>query len=765
MREFYLLWRIRQFVAVCSLTSVLLIAGCTSPVQKLTHAQRLQLEGKYTDAVREYSSVLARVPESQPQAISLIRMHIAECQWALGEPKAALLSLQNALAADPESRVARLRMGELMLAGGAPQTAADHAKWVLSRDPSSTDALTLLGAAYAASGAVGQAQTMFEQVLKNDPGRVNVSLALAQIHAAGGDELKARHVLYAAAAAHPDNSAPWLALARTEEERGNSVAAEENYRKAVGAGDDRESKLRLAQFLARASRISEAEQVLAHLDQNFSPVSTLRADFELLLGRAVEAVREYKLTLQHPSSSDPSPAEKAPEEPAPTRPLVIARLIEAELSKAHREVRRADSVASAKALFARYNGELDAATSESLQAEIAVVSGDLAQAQVHAGRAVELAPESAPANFVAGLVQHAARDLPEANRLWQTALEKDPDYLPARQAVAARALAAGDVAGAEAYILPVVRQEPANFQALCIYAGILERKQQFEAARLIARRAMAADATAAQPHIILGNVAMAQNRVASAFIEYQQAILLEPNSAEAMAGLTRVYRRGKITRPMLRRMERVAASAPASPSLMEIVGRLYADHGWHNDAERALRQATQLDSSRSTAAAALALTYANHGKQRAAADSLSSTEESADLLAGLRAAEQKDAASAMGSYEAAVERGESSGAAANNLAWMYAQNGIKLDRALELAQLARRLAPRDPAVLDTMGVVQLKRREYSQAVETLKQAVELAASNAGKQPAPELLQELKLHLAEAYLRSGQPQAAAALKNQ
>jgi tetratricopeptide (TPR) repeat protein len=96
---------------------------------------------------------------------------------------------------------------------------------------------------------------------------------------------------------------------------------------------------------------------------------------------------------------------------------------------------------------------------------------------------------------------------------------------------------------------------------------------------------------------------------------------------------------------------------------------------------------------------------------------------------------------------------------------MYAQNGIKLDRALELAQLARRLAPRDPAVLDTMGVVQLKRREYSQAVETLKQAVELAASNAGKQPAPELLQELKLHLAEAYLRSGQPQAAAALKNQ
>jgi len=765
MREFYRIRRIRQFVAVCCLSSVFLVGGCTSPVQKLTRAQHLQQEGRYTEAVREYSRVLARVPESQPQAISLIGMHIAECQWALGEPKGALISLQNALAADPESSLARLRMGELMLAAGAPQTAADHAKWVLARDPSSPDALTLLGAAYAAGGGVAQAQTVFEQVLKNDPGRVNVSLALAQIHAAGGDELKARHILHAAAAAHSDNPAPWLALARMEEERGNSAAAEENYRKAVGAGDDRESKLRLAQFLARASRISEAEQMLAHLDQNYSPVSTLRADFELLLGRAVEAVREYNRTLQHPPSSDRSPAETAREQSAPTRPLVIARLIEAELSKAPREVKRTESVASARALFARYNGELDAATSESLQAEIAVVSGDLAQAQVHAARAVELAPESAPANFVAGLVHHAARDVPEANRLWQTALEKDPDYLPARQAVAARALAAGDVAGAEAYIVPVVRQEPANFQALCIYAAILERKQQFEAARLIARRAMAADTTAAEPHIILGDIAMGQNRVAVAFIEYQQAILLEPNSAEAIARLSRVYRKGRITRPMLRRMERVAASAPASPSLMEIVGRLYADHGWHNDAERALRQATELDSSRSTAAAALALTYASRGKQRAAAESLSSSAESADLLAGLRAAERKDAASAMGSYEAAVERGESSGAAANNLAWMYAQNGIKLDRALELAQLARRLAPRDPAVLDTMGFVQLKRREYSQAVETLKQAVELAASNAGKHAAPDLVQQFKLHLAEAYLRSGQPQAAAALKKQ
>jgi tetratricopeptide (TPR) repeat protein len=290
-------------------------------------------------------------------------------------------------------------------------------------------------------------------------------------------------------------------------------------------------------------------------------------------------------------------------------------------------------------------------------------------------------------------------------------------------------------------------------------------KGELEAAGIIARRALAADAAAAEPHIILGHIAAAQNRLASAFIEYQQAVLLDQNSSEAVAGLAKIYRKGSITRATLRRMERVAASPPASPSLMEVVGRLYAERGWHADAERALEQATKLDPERATAATALALTYARHGKDRAAVDSLAMTGESAaELVAGLRATEEKNLAAAVESYESAVRRGEPSGAAANNLAWIYAQRGIELDRALELAQLARRLEPRDPAVLDTVGFVQLKRREYSEAVASLKQAIELAQSPTAKPMSPGTLREVKLHLAEAYMRTGQPEEAAAMKN-
>jgi Flp pilus assembly protein TadD len=354
--------------------------------------------------------------------------------------------------------------------------------------------------------------------------------------------------------------------------------------------------------------------------------------------------------------------------------------------------------------------------------------------------------------------------LPAANSYWNAALEIDPEFLPARQAVAQQALFSGDASAAEEYIVPVIRREPANFDALCIYARALAAQRKVVAATLVARRALAADNTSAEPHLILGNIAMQENRWASAFIEYQQAILLAPDSARAMTALAHIYRKGKITRRLLQDMERVAGNPPASASLMEIVGRLYADRGWRADAERALRKAAAIDPGRATTATALALTYLRDGKQHAAVASLAVTGEGASqLIAGVRAAQNKDLLATIRSYESAVRSGERTGAAANNLAWLYAQHGIALDRALELAQFARGLAPQDPAVLDTVGFVQLRRREYSQAIETLKQAVDLAQSAAGKRIERGALQQVKLHLAEAYLLSGQPEAAATLK--
>jgi putative PEP-CTERM system TPR-repeat lipoprotein len=78
----------------------------------------------------------------------------------------------------------------------------------------------------------------------------------------------------------------------------------------------------------------------------------------------------------------------------------------------------------------------------------------------------------------------------------------------------------------------------------------------------------------------------------------------------------------------------------------------------------------------------------------------------------------------------------------NNLAWILDQ--LRDPRALEYATRAEQLSPKDPAALDTLAGVLLRRGETERGIDLLLRAVTLAPDNA----------EVRLHLAQAWLKSG-----------
>ena len=86
---------------------------------------------------------------------------------------------------------------------------------------------------------------------------------------------------------------------------------------------------------------------------------------------------------------------------------------------------------------------------------------------------------------------------------------------------------------------------------------------------------------------------------------------------------------------------------------------------------------------------------------------------------------------------------------------------VLIDRALALAKTAHDLAPSSPAVMDTLGMVYMARREYSASVEALEKARRLLAQSAPSDSEGRQLQAaIQQHLALAYLRSGEPESAA-----
>jgi tetratricopeptide (TPR) repeat protein len=102
-------------------------------------------------------------------------------------------------------------------------------------------------------------------------------------------------------------------------------------------------------------------------------------------------------------------------------------------------------------------------------------------------------------------------------------------------------------------------------------------------------------------------------------------------------------------------------------------------------------------------------------------------------------------------YEAVLRIDPKFGPAANNLAWIEAEHGGSLDRAVQLAQVAEEKMPQDPSVADTLGWIYYKMNTFSRAVTSLEEARE----KLGENPV------VRYHLGMAYFKSGKPEAAAA----
>jgi Flp pilus assembly protein TadD len=95
-------------------------------------------------------------------------------------------------------------------------------------------------------------------------------------------------------------------------------------------------------------------------------------------------------------------------------------------------------------------------------------------------------------------------------------------------------------------------------------------------------------------------------------------------------------------------------------------------------------------------------------------------------------------------YEDALGLDSRATVAANNLAWILAESGEDLNRALELAKIATASSPDVPEILDTLGWVYYKKDQPDLAIPIFRRAIAKAADNSN----------YHYHLGLALLKSG-----------
>jgi Tfp pilus assembly protein PilF len=236
-------------------------------------------------------------------------------------------------------------------------------------------------------------------------------------------------------------------------------------------------------------------------------------------------------------------------------------------------------------------------------------------------------------------------------------------------------------------------------------------------------------------HVQRGVLAAEQRNVNGARAAFDRALAIDQASLAALAGHVGLDLMARNATAARTRVDARLNAGTPSGELLLIAARTYAATNDIAGAEQLLKRAINEQPSLLPAYASLAQIYLSQrrlSEARKEFDTLADRQTrpvAALTMAGMIAQAEGDDAGARARLERAVSIESRAAVASNNLAWLLAEEGTNLDRALQLAQAATTAAPDAPEMLDTLGWVYYKKKSPDLAVPAFNSAVEKSPNN------------------------------------
>jgi tetratricopeptide (TPR) repeat protein len=372
------------------------------------------------------------------------------------------------------------------------------------------------------------------------------------------------------------------------------------------------------------------------------------------------------------------------------------------------------------------------------------------EALAAAQEAVKLEPQAWDAHELVGAAHAARRAVEEAFTAYSEAVRLNPQAADSLVAMSELSILRGNTEAAIRFAEDARRNRPTSgrMQHALVRALVAHRDYQRATSELAPLLKAMPDAAPTQ--LLLAQISLATGNATAARAAFERVLAVEPTSTEAVDGLVRLDAAAKQPAKGVERATKLVRDLPKIADSHYIAGRA---HFAANDLERAeasLRQAVAIDQSFIPAYLLLAEVYVRQQKLVEAQQEFERiikqrpNEVSAHTMVGILLEAQQKSAEARQAYQRALDLDPRAAVAANNLAYMYADEGSNLDVALNLAQTAKAARPDDPDVNDTLGWVYYKRDLPNMARPPLEQSVR---SN----PEHPLYQ---LHMGLVYLKLG-----------
>jgi len=663
----------------------------------LARAGRDFSAGQFDAAEIEYVTLL-RADRLNPEAIARLGI----IYFDQGRGGMALPYLVEGRTLQPDNREVRLRLGLSYLAQGAFAQARAEADAILARHPRDGDAFLLLAEAAVAPADIADATRRLEHLPGPAAGGAPALVALGTL------EFRQRHFPAAAArfqqalALDPTSSDAWTARAALDWSDNDLPHADQAFARAVALAPGRLPKqLQYAEFKVETGARDAARPILEAMTRqrpDFLPGDLLLAELDETEHRTAESA------------------------------VLVAKVLD-----------RAPSYFDALLLRGR----------------LQLAAGQPAAAVAGLEKALETYRRSSKLNFELAQADLAAGASDKAVDSLNRALAWDPNLTAASLMLAELRLAMGDPASAMAALKPVIQQHPGLIQARFLLARTEVAQDDLDDA-LAEYRQLALDSPGDSAAVLFAGMILArQGRKDEARRDFDRALALAPDSDLALEQRVDLDLDDHRPADALARVQGRIAQSPARPELYVLLGRIFAGQHAVDSAATAFRHAISLRPGSPLPYLLLAELDAKTGQDGNALADLRELiarqpqDQTALMMMGTIQERDRDYAPAQATYEKLLAVDPNFSPALNNLACLDAELPGQLDRALDLAQQARKLLPADPRVADTLGWILGREHRYAWGLTLLQES-------AGRLPADP---QVQFHLGMTYAAVGDEAAA------
>ena len=672
--------------------------GCTKQARKqraLTRAERDLAAEKYERAEIEFLTALRVPPPSAKALIQLGRIYYAQ-----GKYPQSYAYLQKVLELQPDDAAAHAQLAKTLLSLGRPRESRAQALLALQKEPGNAEGLFALVETTVSTNQLAETTQKLEATaasLKNDAG---YHVARGALHLRLRELDKAETEFNAAIAASPKSSEAYFALGNLYLARTNVVEAEKALKRAAELAPARSTtRLMYADLKVRTGQPDAARKMVEELTSkapDFLPgwVYLARMDYaerkidqcgktlEKVLGRDpinIDALmlKGESLMAQGDPTNAVAPFERIlstyGKNPVVQYKIAVARVQSRETAKA---LSMLNDILSANTNF------VDAIL---LKANLQTRNGNANSAIDSLTKLVKERPEIFQAHAALAEAYLSQKALDKAVAVYQGMRSAFPRSAEVPLVLGSLLMQQGKNAEARKAFEDAVQMAPDNLLAQEKLIDLDLTEQAYEKALKRARGEQERKPKAAEPWLLAAKVHMAQ--------------------ALHGAGITNAQASAAVTAARL-------AASPASQAEVK-------------EAEGALLKAIELNPEFRPSYMLLAQVYVATGRQQQAIDRLSVLANTNDLGALMQVAllqtELKNYGAARETYERALKANPQLGSVLNNLAFLYCEHLGQPQKALEVAEKARKLLPDDPRAADTLGWVLYNVREYGRALPLLQE--------------------------------------------